>query len=55
MNNALRVWAVDEDLETHNFTFTSKIKLENGPSDGEDINVVEWHPKGNAVLCGGKD
>ena len=55
MNNALRVWAVDEDPETHNFTFTSKIKLENGPSDGEDINVVEWHPKGNAVLCGGKD
>ena len=40
---------------TENYKLKLKTKLENGPSDKEDINFVEWHPKGNAILCGGKD
>lgn len=32
-----------------------KLALTNGPADGEDILFAEWHPKGNAVICGGKD
>lgn len=32
-----------------------KCKLENGPAESDDILFVEWHPKGNAILCGGKD
>lgn len=59
MNNVLRVWKVERNLNAgpndNDFTFELKIKLENGPSANEDINIVEWHPKGNAVLCGGKD
>ena len=48
MNNVLQVWNTSPDG-----MFTLKLKIENGPS--EDINFVEWHPKGNAILCGGKD
>ena len=35
--------------------FKEKCKFENGPAESDDILFVEWHPKGNAVLCGGKD
>lgn len=57
MNNVLRVWQVEENKSplTENYKLTLKTKLENGPSDKEDINFVEWHPKGNAILCGAKD
>ena len=48
MNNVLRVWQTSLDGK-----FSLKTKLENGPSD--DVLFAEWHPKGNAVLCGGKD
>jgi WD40 repeat protein len=54
MNNVLRVWQLTNE-ESENPVFTLKTKLENGPSEKEDILVAEWHPKGNAVLCGGKD
>ena len=57
MNNVLRVWSVEEnpDPMTNDYKFRLKKKLENGPSEKDDILVCEWHPKGNAVLCGGKD
>lgn len=59
MNNVLRVWSVeanpDAGLEEPSFTFKLKTKLESGPSEKDDILITEWHPKGNAVLCGGKD
>mgnify|MGYP001202669301 FL=1 len=57
MNNVLRVWQVQEnkDAMKANYSMTLKCVLANGPADTEDINFVEWHPKGNAVLCGGKD
>lgn len=29
--------------------------MENGPDEKDDILFSEWHPKGNAILCGGKD
>ena len=45
MNNAIRVWSVEKDFEL-------KTTLE-GPSD--DLNFLEWHPKGNVLLTGGKD
>lgn len=45
MNNQLRVWNVEKDFEL-------KCTLE-GPS--EDLCFVEWHPKGNVILTGGKD
>ena len=48
MNNVLRIWETSPDGN-----FKLKTTLENGPSD--DILFTEWHPKGNAVLCGGKD
>lgn len=46
MNNQLRIWDVDSD-------FTLRSTLEDGPS--EDLNFLEWHPKGNVIMCGGKD
>jgi len=57
MNNVLRIWSVEDNKDpmTQDFTFKLKLKLENGPSENDDILVVEWHPKGNAVLCGGSD
>ena len=56
MNNVLRVWQVKEEPGAVTpFKITLKCKLENGPSESDDINFVEWHPKGNAVICGGKD
>jgi WD40 repeat protein len=45
MNNPIRIWNVENNYEL-------KATLE-GPSD--DINFVEWHPKGNVIICGGKD
>jgi WD40 repeat protein len=50
MNNLLRIWQVDENQK-----MTLKCKLENGPSETDDIQFVDWHPKGNAVICGGND
>ena len=57
MNNVLRVWSVEENKDPmqNDYKFKLKKVLENGPSEKDDILVVEWHPKGNAVLCGGKD
>jgi WD40 repeat protein len=51
------VWKVSDNTDPvhNNYEFTLKCKLENGPSETDDINFVEWHPKGNAILCGGKD
>jgi ribosome assembly protein SQT1 len=46
MNNLLRVWDVEKD-------FDLKFIVESGPT--EDLNFVEWHPKGNAIMTGGKD
>lgn len=45
MNNPIRIWDVESELK-------EKASLE-GPS--EDMNFLEWHPKGNVVLTGGKD
>jgi WD40 repeat protein len=45
MNNPIRIWNVENNYEL-------KATLE-GPSD--DINFIEWHPKGNVIICGGKD
>ena len=52
MNNVLRVWQMDAENPQ---VFKEKCKLENGPAESDDIGFVDWHPKGNAVLCGGKD
>jgi len=46
MNNTLRVWDVEKNFEL-------KSLLEGGPTD--DLNFIEWHPKGNVILTGGKD
>jgi WD40 repeat protein len=46
MNNTIRIWNVEKDLEL-------KYNLEDGPSD--DLNFLEWHPKGNVLITGGKD
>lgn len=46
MNNQIRIWNVENDLEL-------KYTLEDGPSD--DLNFLEWHPKGNVLITGGKD
>ena len=50
MNNVLRVWTMGDDMQ-----FSVKCKLENGPAETDDILFCEWHPKGNAIICGGKD
>lgn len=46
MNNKLRIWNVEKDFEL-------KHTIEDGPED--DLNFVEWHPKGNVLITGGKD
>ena len=58
MNNVLRIWELEEegkDGDASACSFSVKCKLENGPSETDDILFVEWHPKGNALICGGKD
>ena len=57
MNNVLRIWQLNEEAKDDSSacSFTLKQKLENGPSESDDILFVEWHPKGNALICGGKD
>ena len=40
---------------TQNHSLKLKLTLDNGPAEGEDILFAEWHPKGNAIICGGKD
>ena len=50
MNNVLRIWSIEDDQ-----SMKLKCKLENGPADTDDIQFVDWHPKGNAVICGGND
>ena len=57
MNNILRVWELHADPTVHDGQFkrSLKCKLENGPAETDDILFCEWHPKGNAILCGGKD
>ena len=45
MNNKLRVWSAE--------SFELKYALEDGPT--EDLNFLEWHPKGNVFITGGKD
>ena len=56
-NNVLRVWQVEpnDSPMTQNHKLVKKCELKNGPSEEDDLNFVEWHPKGNAILCGGKD
>lgn len=46
MNNVLRVWDAEND-------FNLKCTLEGGSTD--DLLFLEWHPKGNVILTGGKD
>jgi len=46
MNNQIRVWNAENDFEL-------KCALEDGPTD--DLNFMEWHPKGNVIITGGKD
>lgn len=46
MNNFIRIWDVPSG-------FTLKTTIEDASS--EDINFLEWHPKGNVILVGGKD
>ena len=46
MNNHLRIWNIEKDLEL-------KYTLDEGPTD--DLNFIEWHPKGNVLITGGKD
>ena len=57
MNNVLRVWQVEDNPSpmTEIYKLTLKCKLENGPSESDDLLFLEWHPKGNAVLTGGRD
>ena len=57
MNNVLRVWQVEDNPSpmTDIYKLTLKCKIENGPSESEDLLFLEWHPKGNAVLTGGRD
>jgi len=52
MNNVIRVWIMENE---NPMRFKEKCKFENGPSEKDDILFIDWHPKGNAVLCGGKD
>lgn len=40
---------------TENYKLVKKCELTSGPAPADDLNFVEWHPKGNAILCGGKD
>lgn len=46
MNNKVRIWNTENDFEL-------KCVLEDGP--GDDLNFLEWHPKGNVMIMGGKD
>jgi WD40 repeat protein len=46
MNNQIRIWNTENDFEL-------KCALEDGPTD--DLNYMEWHPKGNVIITGGKD
>jgi ribosome assembly protein SQT1 len=46
MNNKIRIWNTENDFEL-------KYTLDDGPSD--DLNFLEWHPKGNVLITGGKD
>ena len=56
-NNILRVWQLqpNHSPDAKNHQLVKKCELTNGPSETDDINFVEWHPKGNVILCGGKD
>eukprot|EP00350_Pseudokeronopsis_sp_OXSARD2_P009809 CAMPEP_0170543388 /NCGR_PEP_ID=MMETSP0211-20121228/2511_1 /TAXON_ID=311385 /ORGANISM="Pseudokeronopsis sp., Strain OXSARD2" /LENGTH=260 /DNA_ID=CAMNT_0010846731 /DNA_START=386 /DNA_END=1168 /DNA_ORIENTATION=- len=45
MNNQVKVWSSEKNYE-------QKCVFD-GPTD--DINFIDWHPKGNVVICGGKD
>lgn len=56
-NNVFKVWQVQENNNpmTQSHKLVKKCELTNGPSESDDMNFVEWHPKGNAILCGGKD
>lgn len=47
MNNQLRIW------NSENNEFELKYTLTDGPTD--DLNFLEWHPKGNVFMTGGKD
>jgi ribosome assembly protein SQT1 len=57
MNNQLRVWQVEDNEAplTKPYKMSLKCKIENGPDAKDDILFVDWHPKGNAIICGGKD
>ena len=46
MNNKIRIWNTENDFELKHI-------MEDGPS--EDMNFLEWHPKGNVLITGGKD
>ena len=47
MNNQLRIWGT----ETNEFELLYTVT--DGPT--EDLNFLEWHPKGNVFITGGKD
>jgi len=46
MNNAIRVWTTE--------TFELKHAITEGAVQ-QDINFLEWHPKGNVFVTGGQD
>lgn len=43
----MRIWNAE------NNSFDLKYALADGPT--EDLNFLEWHPKGNVFITGGKD
>mmetsp|Transcript_2705 Transcript_2705/g.4592 ORF Transcript_2705/g.4592 Transcript_2705/m.4592 type:complete len:150 (+) Transcript_2705:596-1045(+) len=57
MNNQIRIWQLEDnpDPQTQPGKLKLKCMLENGPDSKDDILFVDWHPKGNALICGGKD
>lgn len=49
LNNVIHIWkTTDQNIEL-------KCQITEGPNYLEDLNFLEWHPKGNALLTGGKD
>lgn len=47
-NNRLKIWTLDHQTGVFQHKCTA-------PEIGTDINSLEWHPKGNLVVAGGKD
>ena len=50
LNNQFIIWDVTDDGK-----FKFKLKVTEGPDQADDMEFVQWHPKGNVFITGGKD